>query len=96
MKDRKPFELKKTLIIYNIVQVVASVVLVFEVSQLIGFYSGVSLGRISRFLSLLLRFQHNGVRSRSASPRCCGEPMATMGFRSLLYQSVLKRHCYRD
>lgn len=32
MKDRKPFELKKTLIIYNIVQVVLSVVLVVEVS----------------------------------------------------------------
>lgn len=32
MKDRKPFELKNTLIIYNIVQVVLSVVLVFEVS----------------------------------------------------------------
>lgn len=32
MKDRKPFELKKTLIIYNIVQVVLSVVLVIEVS----------------------------------------------------------------
>lgn len=32
MKDRKPFELKNTLIIYNIVQVVLSVVLVIEVS----------------------------------------------------------------
>lgn len=31
MKDRKPFELKNTLIIYNIVQVVLSVVLVIEV-----------------------------------------------------------------
>lgn len=33
MKDRKPFELKKTLIIYNIVQVILSVVLVVEVSN---------------------------------------------------------------
>lgn len=32
MKDRKPFELKKTLIIYNVVQVILSVVLVIEVS----------------------------------------------------------------
>lgn len=33
MKDRKPFELKNTLIIYNIVQVILSVVLVVEVSK---------------------------------------------------------------
>lgn len=33
MKDRKPFELKNALIIYNIVQVILSVVLVFEVSN---------------------------------------------------------------
>lgn len=32
MKDRKPFELKNTLIIYNIVQVILSVALVVEVS----------------------------------------------------------------
>lgn len=32
MKDRKPFELKNTLIVYNIIQVVLSVVLVIEVS----------------------------------------------------------------
>lgn len=32
MKDRKPFELKNTLIIYNIVQVILSVILVVEVS----------------------------------------------------------------
>lgn len=31
MKDRKPFELKNTLIIYNIVQVILSVILVIEV-----------------------------------------------------------------
>lgn len=31
MKDRKPFELKNALIIYNIVQVILSVVLVIEV-----------------------------------------------------------------
>lgn len=34
MKDRKPFELKNTLIVYNIVQVILSVVLVIEVSFL--------------------------------------------------------------
>lgn len=33
MKDRKPFELKKTLIVYNIIQVILSVALVFEVSM---------------------------------------------------------------
>lgn len=31
MKNRKPFELKNTLIVYNAIQVVLSVVLVFEV-----------------------------------------------------------------
>lgn len=31
MKNRKPFELKNTLIVYNFVQVVLSVVLVVEV-----------------------------------------------------------------
>lgn len=31
MKNRKPFQLKNTLVVYNIVQVVLSVVLVVEV-----------------------------------------------------------------
>lgn len=40
MKDRKPFELKNTLIIYNIVQVVLSVILVVEVSAFIDNIAG--------------------------------------------------------
>lgn len=35
MKDRKPFQLKNTLIWYNAIQVLASIVLVWEVGQLI-------------------------------------------------------------
>lgn len=33
MKDRKPFQLKNTLIWYNAIQVLASIVLVWEVGQ---------------------------------------------------------------
>lgn len=33
MKDRKPFDLKNTLIVYNVIQVLLSVYLVFEVSE---------------------------------------------------------------
>lgn len=33
MKNRKPFQLKNTLIIYNIAQVILSVILVVEVSD---------------------------------------------------------------
>lgn len=32
MKDRKPFDLKNTLIVYNVIQVVLSIYLVYEVS----------------------------------------------------------------
>lgn len=35
MKNRKPFELKNTLIVYNAIQVVFSVILVVEVCKLI-------------------------------------------------------------
>lgn len=35
MKDRKPFQLKNTLIWYNAIQVLASIVLVWEVGQLL-------------------------------------------------------------
>lgn len=35
MKNRKPFELKNTLIVYNAIQVVLSVILVVEVCKLI-------------------------------------------------------------
>lgn len=31
MKNRKPFQLKNTLIVYNVIQVIVSVVLVYEV-----------------------------------------------------------------
>lgn len=43
MKDRKPFELKNTLIVYNIVQVILSVVLVIEVSGPIPIFITVNL-----------------------------------------------------
>lgn len=33
MRDRKPFELKKTLIVYNFVQVLCSAYMVYEASQ---------------------------------------------------------------
>lgn len=45
MKNRKPFQLKNTLIIYNISQVVFSIILVIEVSTRYGFMSKIGNGR---------------------------------------------------
>lgn len=49
MKNKKPFDLKNTLVIYNVVQVVLSVVLVIEVRKFI----------IKIYLSKIFRFDYH-------------------------------------
>jgi hypothetical protein len=61
MKNRKPFELKNTLIIYNAVQVVLSVIIVIEVSMpdrnVINFICSWKMQQ-EKFLNIKLKIFH--------------------------------------
>lgn len=56
MKNRKPFQLKNTLIIYNVSQVVFSIILVIEVSARYAFISEIVMVDISEGKVLLITY----------------------------------------